>query len=57
MVECYFNVCPLCKDDTKKVFLDYSNDAKISNPCARCGTRFKGYILPTEDIKDGVTGK
>lgn len=47
-----FNTCPLCKDEGKRVILMLKKCSDATQPCGRCGTRFKGYILPDETITE-----
>lgn len=47
-----FNTCPLCKDDGKRVILMLKKDSETTEPCERCGTRFKGYIIPEQTIAE-----
>lgn len=47
-----FNTCPLCKDEGKRVILMYDKTKDASEPCDRCGTRFRPYIVPKQEVVD-----
>lgn len=45
-----FNTCPLCKDEGKRVILMYAKSSDTSDPCDRCGTSFRPYIVPKQEV-------